>query len=126
MSKRKNQGQALIPILIILLIILTVGAGSLYLSLGSLLLSSSSSTGEKVLVSVEGAVENGLMRILRNPNYSGESLQVAAMPCTIDISGLNPWTMTAQCDSGQAIRRLQAEVNFIDGEMIVSNLQEIE
>ena len=126
MSKHNNQGQALIPILIILLIVLTVGAGLLYLSFGSILLGSYSSLGEKVLIANHGAMENGLMRILRNPNYSGESLQVNGAPCTIDVSGQSPWTMTTECDNGQAIRRLQAEVDFVDGEMVVSNLMEIE
>ena len=126
MLKLSNSGQALVPILVILVIILILGAGALYLSMGGLLLCSHSLAGEKNLVATEGAMENGLLRVLRNPAYAGESLQVAGIPCTIDVAGLGPTMVTAECDSGRSIRRLQAEVSFIAGRMIIDNLVEIE
>ena len=77
-------------------------------------------------MATEGALENGLMSILRNPFYSGESLQVGDIPCTISVSGQAPTMITAECQSDRAIRQLQAEVTFVEGEMIVDNLKEIE
>lgn len=124
--KEKASGQALIPILIIMVIALILGVGVLNLSIGGLLLSFSSQEGESTLMATEGALENGLLRILRNPSYPGESLQVGGVSCTINTSGQSPVVMTAQCDSGRAIRQLQAEVDFVAGEMIVSNLREVE
>lgn len=123
---RKNRGQALLPVLIIMVIVLTLGVGTLYLNVGGLLLGSYSQEGEKVLMATEGALENGLLKILRNPFYSGESLQVEGTPCTISVSSPTPTVMTAECNSGRAIRRLQAEVSFVDGEMFVDNLKEVE
>ena len=124
--KERQRGQALIPVLIIILIVLVLGAGSLYLSLGSMLLSSYSYLGEAALISTEGAMEDALMGILRNPDYAGGSLQVADVPCTISVSGSSPAVITAECDTGRSIRRLESEVTFVNGEMTVDNLQEIE
>ena len=121
-----NKGQALIPVLIIMLITMILGVGVLHLSIGSLLLNSYWLEGEKVLMATEGALENGLMRILRNPGYSGESLQINEINCTIETSGQAPVVMTAECSSLRSKRRLQAEVSFINGEMLVSNYQEVE
>jgi hypothetical protein len=123
----KNQhGQALIPVLIILSMVLILGASALQLSLGGMLLGSASQEGEEILITTEGAMENGLMQILRNPAYAGESLQVNGFPCTINVSGVSPSVMTVECQSDRAQRRLQAEVSFVDGEMLVENWTEIE
>ena len=122
----QKKGQALVPILIIILTIITLGVGTLYISIGGLLLSSYSASGETVLMAAEGALENGLLRILRSPNYSGESLQVNGLDCTITVNGLSPQVVSAQCVSDLVIRKLQAEVTFINGEMIVDHHQEVE
>lgn len=126
MKKQKNQGQALIPVLFIMATVLILGAAVLNLSIGGLLLSSSFQEGEATLMATEGALENGLLRILRNPSYLGESLQVEDFSCIISTSGQSPILMRASCDSGHAIRQLEAEINFIAGEMIVENIKEIE
>lgn len=124
--KINHQGQALLPVIIVMAIVLVLGVGALHLSVGGMLISFSSREGETALLATEGALENGLMMILRNPSYAGESLQVSGYPCTITVSGQSPAVMIAECQSDRAIRRLQAEVSFIDGEMVVDNLQEIE
>ena len=124
--RKHQEGQALIPVLIVMLTVLILGAGVLYLSIGGLLSSHYSQTGEKVLVASEGALENGFLRILRNPAYLGESLQVNGLPCTIVVSGQAPITMTAECVGEQAVRRVQAEVSFVQGEMLIDQYQEIE
>lgn len=122
----RNQGQALIPVLIIMAIVLILGAAVLDLGIGGLLLSSYYQEGEATLMATEGALENGLLRILRNPSYKGESLQVGDASCIINTSGSSPIVMTARCDSGRSIRRFQAEINFVAGEMVVDNILEIE
>lgn len=126
MKMKGNQGQALLPVLIIMVVVLILGAAVLDLSISGLLVSSYFQEGEATLMATEGALENGLLRILRNPSYSGESLQVGDASCIISISGQSPVVMNASCDSGRAIRRLQAEINFVAGEMIVDNILEIE
>lgn len=123
---QNNRGQALLPVLIIMVIVLTLGVGVLHLSVGSILLSSYSQEGEMVLVTTEGVLESGLLRILRNPSYASESLQVDDILCTINASGQAPIVMLAECQSDRAIRRLQAEINFVQGEMTVDNIREVE
>lgn len=125
-KKFYNRGQALLPLLILLLLVLTLGVGVLQLSIGGMLISSSSQGGEAVLVATEGALENGLMRILRNPSYSGESLQVGGIPCTISTSGSTTILMVASCNSGRSIRKIKAEISSNQGRMVVNNIKEIE
>ena len=120
------RGQALLPMIILLALIIILGTSLFNLSIGGLLITSYFQEGESILMVTEGALENGLMRILRNPAYVGESLQIGNVSCTISASGLTPVVMLASCNSGRAIRRLRAEINFTNGRMVVNNIREVE
>jgi hypothetical protein len=122
----RTKGQAFIPVLILLVIIITLGTAVLSLSVGGMLISYSSQEGERVLLATEGAIENGLLRNLREPAYTGESLQVGGLPCTIVASGPAPIVVTAECRSDQACRRLEAEAEIVMGEIVINSLKEIE
>jgi hypothetical protein len=91
-----------------------------------MLISYASQEGERVLLATEGAIENGLLRNLRDPAYTGESLQVGGLPCTIVTSGPTPIVVTAECQSDQASRRLEAEAEIVMGEIVINSLKEIE
>lgn len=121
----RTAGQAMLPVLLIMLTVLVLGAAGLHLSLGGLMISRASFEGERVLVAAEGALENGLLRLLRQPNYAGETLQVAGFDCTIAVSGEAIKTISGVCQSPVARRGLQASVSFINGEMVVSDYEEI-
>lgn len=126
MNLKKDQGQALIPVLIILLIIITLGVGILFLNLGGMLTGLAAREGEAVLLAAEGAMENGLLRLLRSPAWEGESLQIGGQDCTITVSGTAPKIMAVSCWSAQARRNLRAEISFIAGEMNVDLIEETE
>lgn len=126
MKRIEKNGQALLPVVIIIAIFLILAVGLVNLSLGGLLLSFSLQEGEKVLLATEGTLEEGFLSILRNPSYAGGSLQVGEASCTIETSGSGPVVMAASCQSDRAVRRLRAEISFVAGEMEVSNIREVE
>jgi hypothetical protein len=120
------RGQALLPVVILMALVVILGTSLFNQSIGGLLVTSYFQEGESTLMATEGAMENGLMRLLRNPAYTGESLQIGNISCTINTSGSAPTIVVANCNSGRTIRKLRAEVDFTSGLMEVSNLREIE
>jgi hypothetical protein len=120
-----SAGQAMLPVLFIVMAVIILGATGLQLGLGGLVVSRSSLEGEKVLVAAEGALESGMLRLLRQPNYIGETLQVNGLDCTIEAVGSLPIVVSGICRSDTAKRGLSAEVAFVQGEMIVSDYGEI-
>lgn len=121
----RSSGQAMLPVLIIMLTVLVLGTASLQLGLGGLMISRASFEGERVLAAAEGALENGLLRLLRQPNYLGESLQVGGLECTIEVAGASPKIISGVCQNETSRRGLRAEVSFIQGEMVVGSYEEI-
>lgn len=128
-SFRRSQlakGQALLPLLIVVIIVLSLGTASIELAIGNVLVSRYFQEGLTGYFTTEAALENGLLRLLRNPGYPGESLQINDASCTINISGALPQVMDVRCDNSRQVRKIQAEISYVDGIMQVDNIREIE
>lgn len=126
MNEFKMRGQALIPLLIVIIIILSLGVAAIELAISNIIVGRYFQEGAIGFYTVEAALENGLLRTLRNPNYLGEDLQINNASCTIEISGELPRVVTTRCDSGRWVRKLEAEVYFSEGIMEVENISEVE
>ncbi len=123
---KKNCGQALIPVLIIIVLVLSLGVAALDVSISNILLSVYEQEGRRVYLKTESALEEGFLKLLRNPSYAGESLQLEETSCTIEVSGLTSTkTVTAICNSGKSVRKIQAQADFYLGRMTVLWIREI-
>ena len=73
----------------------------------------------------ESGIENALLRLLRNPNYTGEAgLTMGSGTADISVSGSNPYTITSIGKSGSFSRTLQVIVNY-NGNMTISSWREV-
>jgi len=122
----KTKGQALLPLLIIIVIVLGLGAAAIDLAIGSMVSESYFQKELSTYFTTEAALENGLLRLLRNPTYLGEDLQINDASCTIEISGESPKVILAVCDTGSQVKKIQAEITYDEGKMEVGNVGEIE
>ena len=123
---KRSKGQALIPLLILIVILLSLGATAIELAIGNILIDRYSQEELIGYYTTESALENGLLRVLRNPNYAGEDLQINGASCTIEVSGTTEKTILAFCEDENWIRRIQAQISFVDGQMEINSFQEIE
>ncbi len=123
---QRRKGQALIPLLIVIVIILSLGVAAVELAISNVVVDRYFQEEMDGYFTVESALENALLRSLRNPGYSGEDLQINEASCTIEINGETPKVVTARCESDRWVRRLQAEVSFVNGIMSTDNIREIE
>jgi hypothetical protein len=123
---RKTKGQALLPLLIIIVIVLSLGAAAIELAISNVLVDRFFQDNIDLFYTTEAALENGFLRLLRNPAYSGESLQIGSASCTITVSGGSPAVVLANCDTTRQVKKIQGEVTFAAGTMNVDNIREIE
>lgn len=72
----------------------------------------------------ESGIENSLLRLLRNPNYAGETLNINEGTATITVTGSNPYTITSIGRNGNFSRTLQVVVNY-NGNMTLSSWREV-
>lgn len=122
--KKNKQGQTLLMLLVFMIIAITVTTAAT-----SLILINSGNTqkmegGEIAFNVAEAGIENGLLRLLRNPNYTGETLSLNEGVTTIVVTGTNPYTITSTGVNGNFSRVIQVIVNY-NGNMTITSWREI-
>lgn len=73
----------------------------------------------------EGGAENAILRLLRNPNYTGETLQVGQGTTTITVTGTDPKTITTVGKIGNFTRQIQVIAGYTDNILTVTSWKEI-
>lgn len=126
MSKVKSQrGQALVTLLFFILISLTITSAAIIIIIGNSLSASYSQEGILAYYAAENGVENAILRLLRDPSYTGETLTVDSVETIITVSGGNPKVIMSVGRSGNFERTMQAEMNYLNGSYTFQNWEEI-
>jgi hypothetical protein len=126
-NKINSSGQAMIAILFVVAIVLFLTTQAALLNIGTTTLASDYYDGDMILIKTEGYLENAALRFLRNPAYSGESLQEGDLSCTmqvVDLAGAKD--ITATCGKDQKQRKLGMTVTIASGVYSFSKIEERE
>jgi len=73
----------------------------------------------------ESGIENALLRLLRDPSYTGETLTVGDGTVEITVTGTNPKIVTAVANINSHTKTIEAEATFTNGVMTVTSWKEI-
>ena len=123
--KSSEGGQALITLLFFVLISLTITTGAIIIIIINSISASRFQEGTLAYYAAESGVENALLRLLRDPNYIGETLTVGAGTAVITVSGSNPKTVVAVGLNGNFKRTVSAQMDYNNGYYTFSNWKEI-
>lgn len=88
--------------------------------------SSKVQVGSEALTLAESGAENALMRLIRNPNYSGETLNIngGTTVITVNTTGATK-TIVATGTVSNFIRKIQVVADYTNNILIVSSWKEI-
>jgi len=75
--------------------------------------------------SAESGIENALLRLLRNPGYTGETMQINSDQIVITVTGSNPYIITSTATTGKSRRSIEAKAEYINNELKISQWKEI-
>lgn len=121
-----KSGQSLIILLVFVAVAVTITAASASLAVINSSSSSNIELGQLTYNITESGIENALMRLLRDPEYTGETLTVDDGTATITVAGTYPsLTVVSQGTLGGFSRRIQAVVQFTSGVMSISSWREV-
>lgn len=123
--KNFQKGQALITLLFFVLISLTITTGAIIIIIANSISVSKFQEGTLAYYVAESGAENALLRLLRDPNYTGETLTVGVGTAVITVTGTNPKTVVAVGLNGNFKRTVQVEMNYNNGYYTFSNWKEI-
>jgi len=112
-TQQQLQGQAMVTVLFICIIGVSIMTGAMYGVYNAIGLSSESELGLLARSSAETGIENALIRYIRDPSYTGETMQLDDDRSVIITAGGTPkTTITATGSVGSVTRRIQAIVYY--------------
>lgn len=92
-----NSGQAAIVLVMVVAIMTIIFTHVAFLTISSITRSHEVVSGDLLAMKTEGFVENGALQYIRNPSYTGESLNDGTASCTIVVVPGVSIDITAQC-----------------------------
>lgn len=124
MHMQKNvRGQALVTLLFFVIIGVSVVAGAAAVVYTNVLAASTVEQGEGAYYVAQSGIEEGLLQLLRNPNYAGETLPVGSGSVTIQVAS---GTITATGTLGNSSRKIQVQTVYnTNGQLTIVTWKEI-
>jgi len=123
--KNLQKGQALVTLLFFVLISLTITSGAIIIMIANSISASRFQEGTGAYYTAESGIENASLRLLRDPNYVGETLTVGAGTALITVSGSNPKTIVSVGQNGNFKRTVQVQATYNNGYYTFSNWKEL-
>ncbi|MDO8488169.1 MAG: Hsp20/alpha crystallin family protein [bacterium] len=120
-----KSGQALVMLLVFVAISLIITTAAVVMMTIGSISAARYATSQQAAALAESGAENALVRLLRDPNYSGETLTINDSPATITITGTDPKTITSTGVAGEFTRTIQIVAGFTDGILTINSWQEI-
>lgn len=126
----RSQGSALVAVLVIMAIAILVVTVTMQNVLVDTGLSYNLKKSDEVYNNGVSAIEEARLRLLRDPNFTGETLNFTDGNATINITTINPnqrqITAISRVRNNQYISQLQATAIYdANGLLIFGNIQEI-
>ncbi len=121
------KGQALITLLFFALIGTTIISAAIMMTLLNSLSGTKLQQGMVAYQIAKSGTENALIRLLRNPNYTGETFAVGNGSATIQVSGggASPYTILSQGTLGNFVRKIQVIASYTNNRLTVISQQEV-
>ena len=120
-----QKGQALVTLLFFVIIGITVITAAVSIVLTNSIAGSNLEQGIGALNVAESGVENALLRLDRDPTYTGETLSVGTGTATITVSGAGPVTILSVGKYYNSIRKIQAVATKSNYAFTVTSWKEV-
>lgn len=121
-----KKGQALVSLLVFVATAMIITAAATTVTIINSQTTGKFAQGEGALTIAQAGADNAILRILREPTYSGEVLTVAGGTATITVSGSLTKTITSEGRDGNFIRKIQVVGTYVNNVFAVSSWEVID
>jgi len=119
-----NKGQALISLLVFMVIAIAITSGAIILTISNSINTSKIAVGSDAYAIAEAGVENALLRLLRDPAYTGETLGFPNGEAVVTVVGTDPYIIRSEGTNGNFKRTIEVSVQFVNNKMEVVSWEE--
>lgn len=123
---REKPGQALVLLIVLMVVGLTITSAAVVYVIVNSRAATSFSRGEMAYGVAESGAENAILRLVRNPSYSGETLTVGGGTATITVSGSSTRTIISEGVVGDFRRKIQVTGSYVNNIFTASTWAEID
>jgi hypothetical protein len=123
--KKKQNGQALVILLFFMIIAITLSTTAVAVIVSNSMSVTQEEEGNRALEVAEGGAENSLLRLMRNTDYTGETITLGDGSATSTVSGTITKTIVSTGIIGGITRVVQVTVSTVNGVMTVTSWQEL-
>jgi hypothetical protein len=120
----REKGQALVILVCFAVIAATIIGSVVLVSIATASASGKSQSGAVAYDIAESGVENALLRLLRDPSYTGETVTIGSGSAIITVTGTTQRTITSQGIYGDFRRTIQAVATDSAGILTVTSWTE--
>jgi len=124
MAYANQKGQTLVALLFFVLMGVIITAASAIILSTNALAASRLTQGEIARQLTESGAETALLSLLRDRNYTGETLVMEDATILIDVTGTTEKIIAVTVTQGDFIRKLEVDVSY-DGVMVPGEWREI-
>lgn len=121
-----QSGQALILLLVFVTLGIIITSGAVIVTIINSQTATKFNQGENALILAETGVENAIIRILRDPNYSGETVSIGYGQIIVSVTAGAAKTITSQGIDGDLKRTIQAQGTLSNTTFNITSWQEID
>jgi hypothetical protein len=119
-----SSGQTLVLLLIYMVVVIIITSAAVAISLSNSQATNKVYQGNKALEVAETGIETAMIKLLRDPNYTGEILTVGDETVTITISGTNPKVVESVGVANNFTRTVETIVDTTDNVLTVVSWKE--
>lgn len=113
-------------LILVIVLLSTITTAAVALAISTTRDTTAHTLGERTLAVAESGAENAILRLLRDPSYSGESnLPIGPGTATIVVTGTSPKVITSTATVGIYSRAVQVTLTNSGGQLVVSSWQEL-
>jgi hypothetical protein len=121
----RQSGQTLVALLAFMATAIIITTGAAAVTVANLQSATEYSRGEQALQVAESGVDNALLRLVRDPAYTGETLTVGSGTATITVSGSPSYTITSVGRVGDFRRTLQVSATRTNNVVSITSWSEV-
>ena len=123
--KQKQSGQALVALLVFTVVSITIASAAIAIVLINSGSARTLEQGNLTKSLAENGVENALLRLLRSPSYSGETLTQDDGNAIVEVTGSSVKTITSTASSLGFIRKIEVVVDTANYQLNILSWKQI-
>ena len=122
----RSSGQALLTVIFIAVIGVLITTGALYALLNNINTATLKEVGTMTHSAAESGIENALIRLIRNPSYTGETMIFDDnRTVVVTVTGTSSQTITATATMGFVTQRVSVVIHYNEGVLMIDSWKSI-